>query len=131
MKKIFTITLLLIFSVASYSQNTELSNQLTKEDYLKKSKTQKTIGFVMLGGGAATLIAISSGNSDLNSLGTLVVLGSGLVVGSIPLFIAAGRNKRKAKNVTTYFKFENTQFLKRTEISFQKIPSFAIKINLL
>ncbi len=130
MKKIISIAFLLIFSANSFSQNTEPSIQLTKEDYLRKSRTQKTIGFLMLGGGAATLIAISSGNTDLNSLGTLVVLGSGLVVGSIPLFIAAGKNKRKSKNTTAYLKVEQTQALSLRTINFYSIPALAIKVNL-
>lgn len=130
MLKIITTALLLLFSVISYSQNTAPSNQFTKEEYLKKSRTQKTIGFVMLGAGAATLIAISSGNTDLNSIGTFVVLGSGLVVGSIPLFIAAGRNKRKSKNATAYFKFETTQLIQMSAIRTNTIPAVAIKIRL-
>lgn len=91
-------------------QGQEIDNTNNKQPhelnymYLKKHKTQKTIGWICLGSGAAMIfggIAINStegwgeGN-QYNGL-WLSVLGSGVVLTSVPLFISSGSNKRKAE----------------------------------
>ncbi len=129
MKKITACLILLIFSTTSFCQ-TEPSKPLTREEYLKKSKTQKIVGFVFLGAGAITLISVSGGNTDFNTLGTLVVLGGLLTVASIPLFIASGRNKRKAQHAAVSFNFEKTQYIQRSQLNFHAIPAISIKLNL-
>jgi hypothetical protein len=58
MKKIIVFALLLILSTVSFSQQTEPKAPLTRADYLKKSKTQKIVGFVFLGAGAITFISV-------------------------------------------------------------------------
>jgi hypothetical protein len=130
MKKITICLLLVILSATSFCQQTEPSQPMTRNEYLKKSKTQKVLGFVFLGAGAITLISVSGGNTDFNTLGTLVVIGGVLTLTSIPLFIAAGRNKRKAKNATAFFKFEQTKTIQQTQISFRSFPAISLKLNL-
>ena len=107
-----------------------LTAQTTKAEYLKKSRTQRTIGFVMLGAGSAILIGVSGGNTDLNSVGTFVVVGAGLVIGSIPLFIAAGKNKRRYKNATASFMLEETRSISQRSINTKYIPAVGVKISL-
>ena len=79
----------------------------TGEYYLQKSKNQKTAAWVMLGGGVALTIVGTVGyaaNSDLifidnstaDAYAFVALVGAGLSLGSIPLFVASGRNHRKA-----------------------------------
>ena len=130
MKKVTICTMLLILSATSFCQQTQSSKPLTREEYLKKSKTQKIVGFVFLGAGAITLISVSGGNTDFNTLGTLVVVGGLSTLASIPLFIASGRNKRKAKNASVSFNFEKIQFIQQSQLSFHSVPAISIKLNL-
>ncbi len=81
--------------------------------YLQKSKNQKTAAWILLSGGIVCAgIGIAIGVSQINNIlisafeennsndGTgalfLFIAGSAMTLGSIPLFIAAGKNKRKA-----------------------------------
>ena len=82
------------------------------EVYTLKQKRNKTAAWIMLGGGVVmTLVGITLNSEDevatMLSLGLvdvpkshegdwLIVLGSATTVGSIPLFTAAAKNKRKA-----------------------------------
>lgn len=114
---ILLITVMTVLASSIYSQadtaaaktNTELAGNL----YLQKAKTQKTVAWIMLGGGALlTTIGIATypRNYDIifgtNSPGEdarastsagLVVVGGLSMLGSIPIFIAAGKNKFRAK----------------------------------
>jgi hypothetical protein len=130
MKKIIAFSLLLILFASSFSQEAQPAAPLTRADYLKKSKTQKTVAFIFLGAGALTIISVSGGNTDFNTLGPLVVLGSVLTLSSIPLFIASGRNKRKAANASLGIKFEKKPMMQQTAISFQSLPALSFKLRL-
>ena len=73
------------------------------EYYLKKNKRQKKTAWILLGSGMALIaggIVIASQQRDAEYAGVALVLvsGPGLVTSlvSIPLFVASGRNKRKA-----------------------------------
>ena len=105
MKKLIIFTMLLILSATSFSQQTNPSQALTRADYLQKSKKQKTTAWILLGGGAGLatagfIIGNSSTSFDDNKLTTgalLIIAGGVAMVGSIPFFISAGSNKRKAE----------------------------------
>ena len=134
MKKIIVFTLLLMVSVVSFSQpNTETPK--VKADYLQKSKNQKTTAWVLLGGGAGfILVGTLIGNSkeaSFSDAGTGVVLG-GIgalsMLGSIPLFIASGKNKRKAMSMS--FKNEMVPQLQKSSFVNQLVPSLSLKISL-
>lgn len=97
-----------------------MSDHLIKQEYLNKSRTQKTAAWWLLGGGlllsgigtaisftesvdvvANSVAGIFSGNNNTSNSTSAVgpILGvSGLVMmaGSIPLFISAGKNKHRA-----------------------------------
>src|ERR1700741_2560430 len=120
MKKNIIYLLLLALPATSFCQKTNDTVPVVKTDYLIKSKNQKTAAWVLLGGGTA-LIGVGfligdSKNATFDDAGTGVVLGGiGFLsaVGSIPLFIASGKNKKKAMKATTFIKME-------TAPSFQK-----------
>ncbi len=79
--------------------NTELGNY-----YLKKSRSQKTWGWIMLATSTGFYVAANAALKDEkvytteNSTGkVLFLLGTGALVGSIPLFSNASRNKGRAE----------------------------------
>jgi len=130
MKKITICTMLLIITVTTFCQQTEPRAPLTREDYLKKSKSQKIAGFIFLGAGAIIFASLSGGNTDFDTLGALVVLGGISTLASIPLFIASGRNKRKARDASASLNFEKIQTIQQVGMSFHSSPAISIKLNL-
>ena len=114
MKKVFFISFPLLIVFGAFAQTTisdTTIHVLTKEDYLRKSKNQKTAAGVMLIGGTVTMtvgvgIALGGGGLDCafgtpdckknqTLAGILFYSGSVAILGSIPLFIAAGKNKKR------------------------------------
>ena len=129
MKKIIIVALLLIISVASFSQQTTPSPALTKQDYLKKSNNQKFVAWTLLGGGAIGL-AIAGLSLDIQSSFPIVAVGIGAVciVGSTPFFFASAKNKRRAMSLS--FKKETIPQLQNGSFVNRSIPSLTLKINL-
>jgi hypothetical protein len=136
MKKIILFVLLFVSATRILSQQTDTKHPITKQDYLAKSKNQKTGAWVLLGGGAA-LIATGfligdrkeSSFDDAGTGAVFGVLGFLSAVGSIPLFIASGRNKRKAMNVSTYLEIQQNPVARRTGLICRSSPALSIKIN--
>lgn len=146
MKKIITILALILISDSTFSQQNNLSPTLTKQDYLEKSKKKKTTAWILLGGGAAlALIAVVIPEGDLTDeldpyclcydihendgiKGALVLAGGLSMLGSIPFFIASGKNKRRAMNVS--FKNDPVPQIQKSSFVYRYIPSFSLKISL-
>jgi len=133
MKRIIICTLIVAFAYSSFGQQ----SALTRQDYLKKSKNQKTVAWVLAGGGAALIITgLVIGNkdevsfNDATSGATFIIIGAIPVVASIPFFVASGKNKRRAMQASAYFKKENSYFTR----SFSKVrtcfPALTFKIAL-
>ena len=105
MKTILLLTCFVVLNMTLYSQQNHLSKTLTYEDYMKKSKNQKTVGWALLGGGVAMitiggLILFSEGIFTENEAATILPLaGTGAALCSIPFFISAGSSKRKAASL--------------------------------
>ena len=135
MKKNILYFLLLVLPVASFCQQTNDTVPFVKTDYLLKSKNQKTAAWVLLGGGTA-LIGIGfligdSKNATFDDAGTGVVLGGiGFLsaVGSIPLFIASAKNKRKAMKATTSLKMESIPLRQAQCFIQNSYPAFSVNI---
>ena len=117
----------------SFCQQTTTSQPLTKEDYLTKSKHQKTIAWVMLGGGIALAVggAIWAGsNWDSSGPDVLFVVAGASLIGSVPLFIAAGKNKRKAMSASANFKMETVPVIQHTILARKSYPTLSLNISL-
>ena len=137
MKKIMIYFLLLALPAISFCQKINDSVPVVKPDYLAKSKSQKTAAWVLLGGGTVlmgTAVLIGSGqNASFGDAGTGVVLGDiGFLatIGSIPLFIASGKNKRKANNITGKIKMKNATFFQNQSFVEKPFPAFSAKFSL-
>lgn len=105
------LTMIALFSVMITSAQGTIQ---TKEYYQTRSKNQKTVGYVLAGTGAALIISgilVGNGdnNQDPNELdfgpnfdAGVWLLGGGLASGlaSIPFFISADKNARKAAAIT-------------------------------
>jgi len=128
MKKILFIALLISISAATFGQQNEPSAPLTKQDYLQKSKSQRTSAFILLGSGITALAIAAPGKISLGVAPTLIIGGGIAIVGSIPLFIAAGKNKRRAMSMS--FKNETVPLPQPGGFASKPVPSFSIKFNL-
>ena len=142
MKKITICLLLTAMAYFSFSQQTSSTASKVETDYLKKSKTQKTIAWILLGGGATfilTGIIIPKGdiiregawgneyeNDGIKS--TFGVTGFLCVAGSIPFFIASKKNNKRAMSVS--FKNETAPLIQKSSFVYRPVPSVAFKIAL-
>lgn len=146
MKAIVTITCLWLLTQTVVAQSTD-QPVLSKDDYLKKSKNQSTAAWILVGGGAAmvsvgTIIGITDGAKALGSIFSgeteepsnagpiLFYTGAAAMLGSIPLFIASSRNKRKANSMSAFFKMENRPLLQRSSFTKASYPALTFKIKL-
>jgi len=139
--KLTCLLLMLVLSIRIFGQQT---TPVVNTDYLKKSKSQKTIAWVLLGGGSVLTtiglgVALSGGldcafgdpNCDRNQTlaNILAISGSAAILGSIPLFIAAGKNKRKAA-ASVFFKMENSTNIYQYAGFNSRYPAVAILVRL-
>ena len=134
MKKIILFSLLLLLSAATFSQQTTTATQLTKEDYLKKSNHQKTTAVILAVACpvlilSPALIGANSGFSTVLSY-SFTALGILCLPASIPFFIAAARNKRKANEATAFLKMETAPQLQGSSFITKTVPSLTLKISL-
>jgi len=126
---------MLLMTATSFCQQANPPQPLTKNDYLQKSKNQKTAAWVLLGGGLALAVggAVLDVNSDWSSSETpyLVVITAGCasMLGSIPLFISSAKNKRKAMNASAFFEIRQNPVLTSTELISSKSPTLSIRLN--
>ena len=135
MRKFFICTMLLLMTASSFCQQTDANQSLKRQDYLKKSKNQKTAAWILLGGGFALAVGASilDVSSDWSKSETpyLVAISAGCasMLGSIPLFIAAGRNKRKGMNASTYFQIRQNPLPTNTGLTLHSTPTLSLKLN--
>jgi hypothetical protein len=148
MKQTLFVGLLLSFAITALCQPTNTPVSPVQTDYLKKSKHQKTVAWILLGGGAVfatTGLAIGI-NSALNEFGTIITTGhedksfvagevlfyTGIVsmLGSIPLFIISSRNKRRANTSSAFFKMEPIPVMQQTSFISRRYPAISLKISL-
>ena len=108
MKKAIFFIFLSALAFSSFSQKANPAT-LTKQDYLKKSKKQKTTAWILLAGGATVgfigLTQFNFAGSDdpdfSNGPATVMFLtGTTAVITSIPIFKASKRNKKRAASVS-------------------------------
>lgn len=146
-KKIIPLCLLLTLNVTVFSQAVTSPGFIMQTDYLKKSKNQKTAAWIFLGGGT-TLIIIGGalalhdfgeglGNifnpnpqpahDNSTAAGLLAIAGAASMLGSIPLFISASKNRHKAISIT--FKNDFVPELKNSSVLKVPLPEVSLVIR--
>lgn len=95
MKQIIIFTMLLILSATSFSQQSNPSPTLTKQDYLQKSKHQNTAAWLLLIGGTIMIIRGTYAYLVIGSFTTS--LGIGLVSVAAAFHFLSFRPKTKEK----------------------------------
>ena len=141
MKKIIFLVLALFIGKLSFCQETVPSPTLTKQDYLKKSKSQKTASKIIAGAGTAValtgiLLAVDdvggildpNDQDNSNTADALTYTGLVIMAGSIPFFIASSKNRKKAMSMS--FKNQMIPQLQNSGFVYRAIPSLSFKINL-
>ena len=129
MKKIMVYFLMLVLPVISFCQKSNDSVPVVKTDYLAKSKSQKTAAFILLGIGVTTLTIAAVGDLDLDALGTVVVVGGVATIASIPLFIASGKNKRRAMKASAFIKMETVPLIQKQSYIQNSYPAFSVNFS--
>ena len=141
MKKIIAFTLLLMLMAKSFSQQTIPTPTRTRADYLQKSKKQKTAAWLLLGGGfllgtGGMFMALENTFGDSRNyhisktkIGvTMFYAGGFAVAGSIPIFIAAARNKGRSMSIG--LKMEKTPIIQQSFLINTQYPAVSIKITM-
>lgn len=115
MKKNTIFLLLMIIAINSVAQDTTWST-MTRQDYLDKSHNQKATGWIMMGAGIGVFVggviytsaslldaeakSLEGGTEEISAFGpVLIVAGAGLMIGSIPVFVASSRNHKTAMSL--------------------------------
>ena len=132
MKKIISLSLLLIISATSFSQQTKPSSTLTQQDYLQKSKVQKKTGLILLLGGTASVLVgtvVVTMITQSYAAGAIpFVAGLIAIPASIPFLIAASRNKKKGMSLS--IRNETAPRLQNSNFIYRAVPSVTLKIHL-
>ena len=120
MRKTSLVLLLAAFCMSFYAQTNDSTYRYTlKNEYLRKSRNQRTTGFILLGAGAILTITgvvmVNNGNDDILNPGNWVDTGAGAGIAtigilstatSIPFFIMSASNNKKAKKMSAGVSFE-------------------------
>lgn len=111
-KVIFSLTLLLLFT-KTFSQDSTFRLS-AKEDLLRKSKSQKTTAWILMTAGVTSaIISAATFNMGITSPAgagdeqgyheitkVCAIISAGALVSSIAFFVASGRNRRIAGNIS-------------------------------
>lgn len=106
----------------------------TYESYMKKRKNNRGVGWLLLGGGLVFVVGgtainlrhnliFDSNTSDDNEGLWAVYLGGASMLASVPFFVAAGDNKKKALMV------KNQPAATLQPLKFRSMPSLTFVIN--
>ena len=132
MKNNIICILLMVLATTALSQQNNPAPVLTKQDYLKKSKNQKTAAWILAGVGTLSVILGTievnpdygeNNNSSFFLVGGLVAIGA-----SVPLFIASARNKKKGMSLS--FKNNTVPRLRNNNLNYSSVPSISLRVGL-
>lgn len=137
MKKIIILPLAIILFISQ-------SSAQTKDDYLLKSKKQKSAAWALLiGGGVVGLVdaiiayqgvsyiangQVGDGLDKFGASEIVSIIGLTAMAGSIPFFIASANNKHKAMSIT--FSPQATPALVQHITGRTFIPSISLRLRL-
>ena len=130
MKKLILVSMLIACAVASFAQT---SPALTKKQYERKATNQRRTGWILFGVG---ITMIGSGALYFDSApdgsavpGITMITGTGLAVGSIPFFVSASKNRKRAAQATTGIKLDQPAYLPEKFAYKRSYPALSVKIS--
>jgi hypothetical protein len=136
MKEVMISFMVILMSVNSFCQQSNSVGLQTREDYLKRSKNQKTTAYILLAGGVvalgAGLMLATREEASFGTAATGVFLGGiGLAsaIVSIPIFNASARNKRKAMNTSAYLEVRQFPLTTPSGSAFHSYPALSMILN--
>lgn len=115
------------------------AQQETKQDYLRKSKNQKTFAWILTGGGTAlviggaVLMAADPDYVDSKTIGiALIGGGAAAITGGIILFSSARKNEQKgsAMAVQLHLKMEKAKTYRNTRLVNNSYPALAFSVTI-
>jgi len=138
MKKATVIFFLILFTTTSFCQQEPIKAKTTSADFLKKSKAQKTFAWVLAG---TSVISYGKAFADMldedifsdeyqHSYGLSLGIGTASLAGSIILFVASGKNKRKARAASAFIDMQRMPVLQGTFVINQSFPVIGVKIKI-
>lgn len=144
MKKTIIFLLMLVVGISVFCQQVPVTDlKIQKEQYLHKSKVQKTWAWITVGAGAAIIVASAiqkkSPNNDgwlsLDGLDRTVrtmgyVTGGVLMTVSIPLFAAAAKNKATASRLGVFIRTEPLPEFSQAGVAVRIIPAAGLRMLL-
>lgn len=146
MKKLTWLLMMLAIGINAVCQQLPATDhKMQQEQYLHKSKVQKTWAWITLGAGAAIVIATaaSSGSDAKDTDGWITLSGlkktlsaycyaAGAVylVGSALLFEASARNKSKATQLSVFLRTEQIPEFGQNGYAIKIVPAAGIRILL-
>ena len=135
MKKIIICAMILVVSAHSFGQEINPPHQLTSQDYMAKSKKQKTKGWIFLGGGAtlvitSVLLYANSVKFPGTLLGLMNLTGLGMMCACLPVFTHAMQNKKKALAISGSFKMESAPIIQKNSSVQTSFPALSVKFDL-
>jgi len=118
--------------------------KFSKEYYEMKSRKLKTASWILLSAGTVLgvtgiIVYNNQKEYDLSHIDEaivseagaefLIIAGGAMVVTSIPLFITAGKYKRKALEMSANLKIESRQDLYQASVSMKYYPAVGVRIS--
>jgi len=133
MKKIIFLFIALIATSSVFCQQINSSPVLTKQDYQLKAKHQEIAALCLGGTGfvvwAAGVSKYMNQEDNIDGGGEVAMTIGGLsCLASIPLFIMASKNRKKARLMV--INNQRIPQIQNSSLVFRSIPSLAIKISL-
>lgn len=125
-----------LLSVVNIHGQEAVEQYQAKDYYLQKSKNQNTAAWVLLISGTAMAIGGGIGfnnNYDESSYtatdisGMIMVAGVVADLASIPFFISAGKNKRKAASLSFHMPYHLPY--QENQITSNALPSISLRIK--
>ena len=146
------ISLLIIISTSGYSQHTTTPSPMTQSDYLVKAKKQNTaacfllvVGFGLSTAGIiagtqefrntidefSSFFTVETKRSSAGAGAILLITGGATMLSSIPFFVSASENRKKAADapVSLKFKMETQPFIRQGSLVKTAFPAISLRIG--
>jgi len=146
MRILLCFTLLLVLNASAFSQQQNPAQTPISKDYLKKSKSQRKAGWILLAGGAvliATAAIIPRGDLEYDGITVgsyssdkyqndgiksgFLIAGGITALGSIPFFIVSHKNRKRAASVS--LKVEKAVYIYKQNFAATQFPAVRMKMN--